>query len=125
MHGHSFHILGEAMSIKHSRKYRGASCCSSPLMCVLSSIVRVLTAPPMCSLSPFYQSIVWGDRVVYSQGFGSRDGAGGPPPTSRSVFNTGSVSKMVTGALLQAAYDQGVLSLDDEVEPFPWSCFLS
>ncbi len=53
-------------------------------------------------------------EVVFEKGYGSvRDGEG--PPTSRSVFPVGSISKQFTAAAVLALADEGLLRLDAPV----------
>jgi CubicO group peptidase (beta-lactamase class C family) len=66
------------------------------------------------AIPSFYLSIVWRNQTIYSSGFGSADAAGGPPPTSSTLFPINSVSKTFTCALLMTALDRGNVTLDDE-----------
>ncbi|MCL4807400.1 MAG: beta-lactamase family protein [Thermoanaerobaculia bacterium] len=53
-------------------------------------------------------------EVVFEKGYGSvRDGEG--PPTSRSVFPVGSISKQFTAAAVLALVDEGLVRLDAPV----------
>ncbi|HWM94784.1 MAG TPA: serine hydrolase domain-containing protein [Thermoanaerobaculia bacterium] len=53
--------------------------------------------------------------IVYERGYGTADLEHGVPITPRTVFDTGSVSKMFTAASVFVLEDQGRLSLDDSI----------
>lgn len=56
-------------------------------------------------------------EVVFEKGYGSsRDGEG--PPTSRSVFPVGSISKQFTAAAVLALADEGLVRLDSPVRDY-------
>lgn len=56
-------------------------------------------------------------EVVFEKGYGSvRDGEG--PPTSRSVFPVGSISKQFTAAAVLALADEGLVRLDAPVRDY-------
>lgn len=60
-------------------------------------------------------AVVHNDRLVYSQGFGVRDSAGGAPVTAQTVFQVASVSKPVGASAVAAAIGKGGLRWDDPV----------
>lgn len=59
--------------------------------------------------------IVTSRGLVHFRGFGSKDGAGGPPPDAATVFRVGSTTKAYIGALLGMQVDRGSLSWSDRV----------
>lgn len=57
-------------------------------------------------------ALVDGDRVVWQQGFGSTDRAGGTPVTVDTIFSVQSMSKVFTATAVLQAVQSGRLDLD-------------
>lgn len=63
-------------------------------------------------------SIVRGDSVVVSDGFGERNTAGHAPVDGQTIFRLGSLSKGFTGVLAAGLIHEGLLRPDDKVSDF-------
>jgi len=57
-------------------------------------------------------------KVAWSKGYGHADLAKGVPFTPRTVMNIGSISKTVTGVALMQAVEDGLLSLDADINDY-------
>lgn len=65
-------------------------------------------------------SVVVGDQMVYSKGFGVRELGGKDPVTPETVFQVGSISKSFTVTLMGLLVDEGKVHWTDPViESFP------
>ncbi len=60
-------------------------------------------------------SVVWGDKLIYSRGFGVKTAGGTDPVTTSTVFQIGSTSKAFTAALVAMMADEGKLAWEDRV----------
>jgi CubicO group peptidase (beta-lactamase class C family) len=60
-------------------------------------------------------ALVRGDSVVYARGFGVASAETGEPVTPEMLFQVGSATKMLTGALVASLAEEGMLSLDAPV----------
>ncbi|MEM2207588.1 MAG: serine hydrolase [Sulfolobales archaeon] len=63
-------------------------------------------------------TIVKNGEVVYSRSYGFKDVERGLPPTSRTIYGIGSVTKSFTALAILKLVENGKLSLDDEVSRF-------
>jgi CubicO group peptidase (beta-lactamase class C family) len=63
-------------------------------------------------------AIVRGDRVIYSKGFGISSVETGAPVTPDMLFRVGSVTKMLTAAVLVSLSEEGKIALDEPVGNF-------
>lgn len=63
-------------------------------------------------------AIVSGDRVIYAKGFGISNVETGSPVTPEMVFRVGSISKMLTAAVLVSLSEDGKIALDAPVGDF-------
>lgn len=61
-------------------------------------------------------AIVSGDRVVYEKGFGIASVETRAPVAPQMLFRTGSISKMLTAAVLAGLADEGKIALDAPLE---------
>ncbi len=68
------------------------------------------------SVGAAHVSVLQGGQLVFERGYGSVPG--GAPPTSRSVFPIGSLSKQFTAATILALADAGRLRLDAPARDF-------
>jgi|GEM_PF-1895199 len=57
-------------------------------------------------------------RIVFSQGAGSVDLDNLVPATGTSVYNIGSVSKVITAVAILELVEQGKISLDDPIQKY-------
>jgi CubicO group peptidase (beta-lactamase class C family) len=60
-------------------------------------------------------AVVRGDRVVYARGFGVANVETGAPVTADMLFRIGSVTKMLTAAVLVSLSEEGRIALDAPV----------
>ncbi|SDE64567.1 CubicO group peptidase, beta-lactamase class C family [Mucilaginibacter pineti] len=66
-------------------------------------------------------SVVMGDHIVYSKGFGLANVEYNIPVTPETVFTLASVSKEFTGYAITLLVKQGKVSLDDDIRKYlPW-----
>lgn len=66
-------------------------------------------------------SVVQGDTVLYTKGFGVRDVTTGQPVTADTVFQLASVSKPIGASVVAAAVGKGIVTWDDPVQKsLPW-----
>jgi CubicO group peptidase (beta-lactamase class C family) len=63
-------------------------------------------------------AIVRGDRIIYAKGFGISNVETGSPVTPELVFRVGSISKMLTAAVLVSLAEEGKIALDAPVGEF-------
>ncbi|MCX8010497.1 MAG: serine hydrolase [Ignavibacteria bacterium] len=63
-------------------------------------------------------SVVKGDSIVFSKGYGLRDIGRSLPVNDSTVYRIASISKMITAAALMILYEQGLFNLDDDVSTY-------
>ncbi len=63
-------------------------------------------------------SIVHGDDIIYTRGFGFKDISSGSPATPKTLYGIGSVTKSFTALAIMQLVEKGLLSLDDPVDKF-------
>ena len=63
-------------------------------------------------------SIMKGDRVVFTRGYGSVDPAGKIPATPDTIYSICSISKLFTSIAVMQLFEQGKVALDDEVTKY-------
>ena len=63
-------------------------------------------------------SVVKGDTIAFSKGYGLRDIGRGLPVDDSTVYRIASISKMITAAALMTLYEQGLFNLDDDVSSY-------
>jgi CubicO group peptidase (beta-lactamase class C family) len=59
--------------------------------------------------------VVKGDAIVFSKGYGSVDGKGGPPATPDTIYGICSISKLFTSIALMQLVEQAKVGLDDDI----------
>ncbi len=86
---------------------------SSPYAPVISQLqAEVPTIMAQTGTVGLMVTLVDGDSVVWSEGFGLADKAAGTPVTANTSFHIGSVSKTMTAAAVMQLVDQGEVELD-------------
>jgi CubicO group peptidase (beta-lactamase class C family) len=63
-------------------------------------------------------AIVRGNEIVFSKGFGAANVESGSPVTPDTLFQTGSVTKPLTAALILSLVDEGRIRLDRPIETY-------
>jgi len=70
------------------------------------------------SIGAISASVVVGDQVIWSRGFGWADRERQIPADAETIYRTGSISKSFTAVLMVQLAEKGILDLDDPVEKF-------
>ena len=63
-------------------------------------------------------AVVDGERVVFEKGYGLADAANRVPATPETLYQTGSVSKLITATEIMRRVDSGELNLDDPITTY-------
>ncbi len=63
-------------------------------------------------------SVVKGDSLVFSKGYGLRDISRNLPVNDSTFYRIASISKMITATALMKLYEQGLFNLDDDVSNY-------
>ncbi len=67
-------------------------------------------------------AIVQGDRVVWSRGYGTLDGARTVPTGPDTIYSICSISKLFTSVSLMQLWEQGLVKLDEPITTYlPWA----
>lgn len=69
-------------------------------------------------LPAFSISLVAGDRIVWSQGFGVADPDSRTPATAETIYRVGSVSKLFTDIAVMQLVESGKLKLDAPIQDY-------
>jgi CubicO group peptidase (beta-lactamase class C family) len=80
----------------------------------------------MHNLASMSVAIVYGQDVIYARGFGCADLTAQTPATPPTIYDVGSVTKMMTATMLMQLRDAGKLQLNDPVNMYvPEATYLS
>lgn len=71
-----------------------------------------MIARPCRNVTGASVGVIFNGQVILSEGFGSRDLAGGLPAESKTLFQIASNSKLFTALVCMKLVEQGALDLD-------------
>jgi CubicO group peptidase (beta-lactamase class C family) len=91
---------------------------ASPLPSPVRSLEReLMTDVAADDVGSLAAAVVVGDTVIWQAGFGRADRENGALAAPTTIYRVGSISKSITALVLLSLVEEGVVGLDDPVEP--------
>lgn len=95
-----------------------ANAIDPPLIGSATSAVSLLERMRVRRVPGVSIAVIRNGRLSWAQGFGVRDSSTCDPVTTDTAFQAGSISKSLTAVLAMQAVDQGVLSIDRDINNY-------